>query len=256
MANLYAAKLALRLFLMTNTVWITRTLPSAQESVLAWQAAGFKAIAQPLLEIAKAPAAPKPPSPESMLVFTSKNGVFAFQGYGFAPQNKVITVGDATARAARLAGFKNVISAQGMSDDVTALIRETISLNTPIIHCGGRHLRGAIVEDLQAAGYAARRDLYYQTTPVKTWPDIDYSALSHIAFYSPLAAQTFYHLMKQDMAGNASLDIHALSFMSISLAVDAALEDLTPAQRLIAQAPNEASMLAHFNLTHSGLFKP
>lgn len=233
---------------MPKTVWITRTLPSGYESVRAWEAAGFTAIAKPLLKITNASNPPKAPSPKNLLVFTSKNGVFAFQGYGFKPLNKVITVGDATANAARIAGFKNVISAQGKSDDVTALIRKTISPNMPIIHCAGRHLRGRIVEDLQAAGYAARRDLYYETTPVKSWPNLPYASLTHIAFYSPLAAQSFYHLLKKDIADKASLDIHMLRFMSISLAVDAALEDLNPAQRFIAQAPNEMSMLTHPDL--------
>jgi len=228
---------------MTKTVWITRTLSNSENSVKSWDAEGYKTIAAPLLKLTNAPNPPNPPSADSLLVFTSKNGIFAYQGYGFNPQNKVITVGDATARAARAAGFNDVTSAQGVSSDVTALILKTVPQNTPIIHCGGAHLRGSIIEDLQAAGYGARRDLYYQTTPIETWPDMDYSALTHIAFYSPLAAQTFTNLLKQKMPNKASLDIHTLGFISISKAVDAALGDLHPAQRLIAQDPNEASMM-------------
>jgi len=218
-------------------------MPSAQDSARAWEAKGFKAVAAPLLRVVNAPETPAAPSPDSVLVFTSKNGVFAYQGYGFNPAHKVITVGDATAAAARAAGFTDVISAQGTSGDVTALILKTVATTTPIIHCAGRHIRGTISEDLRAAGYQARRDLYYQSQAVTTWPDIDYSALTHVAFYSPLAARTFQQLASQGLSAKFSLDIHTPVFISISRATDAALGELTAVQRYIANAPNEAAML-------------
>lgn len=232
---------------MTKTVWITRTQPSADDSVQAWEAKGYAAIAAPLLRVIHPPETPCAPSQKTVLVFTSKNGVFAFQGYGFAPRHKVITVGDATAAAARAAGFTDVTSAQGRSADVAALILKTVSKTTPIIHCGGRHIRGSIAQDLNAAGYSARRDLYYQSEAVTAWPVIDYAALTHIAFYSPLAAKTFCALTLESLSAEVSLDIHKLQFICISEATNAALDgmrgDFASVQRQIANTPDEATML-------------
>jgi len=229
---------------MTKIIWITRTQPSADDSARLWEAAGFKAIAAPLLRVVNAPERPAAPESDAVLVFTSKNGVFAFQGHGFKPQNKVITVGDATAAAARAAGFRDVASAKGVSADAAALCLKHVPKTTPIIHCAGRHVRGSIVEDLTASGYDARRDLYYQSEPVTAWPDIDYAAISHIAFYSPLAAKTFAALLHGKPSGRLSLDIHIPSLISISRATDATLEGVIDAKRVVAREPNEAAMLA------------
>jgi len=232
---------------MNKTVWITRTQPSAQASAKQWEAHGFNAIIAPLLKVVKALELPLKPSQDSVLVFTSKNGVFAFQSYGFTPQNTVIAVGDATAEAARAAGFTDVVSAQGTSADVTALILKTLSKDTPIIHCSGRHVHGSIMEDLEVAGYRVCRDIYYQSEAVRDLPDADFNAITHVIFYSPFAARTFRTLLMRRESVKASLDIHKLAFISISQATDAALGDLTPALRLIAKAPNEAAMLALFD---------
>lgn len=228
---------------MTRTIWISRTQPSAEQSAALWQEAGYSVITAPLLHIARTPRLPLEPPRESVLVFTSKNGVSAFKACGFAPRQKVITVGDATARAARDIGFTDVKSAQGTSQDVTDLILKTISKDITIIHCAGRHVRGSICEDLQDAGYHARRDLYYHSEPVTAWPDINYAALTHIAFYSPLAVRSFCNLLKDNALRPVSLDIHQLTFISISDAVDAEFEDVSPAMRRVAKAPNEAAML-------------
>jgi len=243
LANLCAVKLAIKFSLMTRTIWISRTQPSAEQSAALWQEAGYRTVTAPLLHIAHAPSLPLEPLPESVLVFTSKNGVRAFKAFGFAPRQKVITVGDATARAARDIGFTYVKSAQGTSQDVTDLILKTISKDVTIIHCAGRHVRGSICEDLQDAGYSARRDLYYHSEPITAWPDIDYSVLTHIAFYSPRAARSFCNLLSDITARPVSLDIHQLVFISISDAVDAEFEDLSLAMRRVAKRPNEAAML-------------
>lgn len=233
---------------MIKTIWITRTQPCADDSARLWQAQGFKTIVAPLLRVVNAPQKPAPPDPNALLVFTSKNAVFAYQTYGYKTGHKVITVGDASADAARAAGFQDVVSAQGCSEDVTALILKNIPKSTPIIHCAGRHIRGSIIEDLQAAGYTGQRDLYYQSEAVNLWPKIDYSAVSHIAFYSPLAARSFRELYMQDKTARALRDIHKRVFISISQATDAALGDLRAQARVIANLPNETAMLIKADL--------
>lgn len=219
---------------MSETIWITRTVPAAHKSAQAFAHLGLAAAIAPLLLISPPEAMPAIPPKDALLIFTSANGLDAFCGLTDARHWPVITVGAQTAAQARKAGFTNVSSADGTSKDVTALAKSSAALSTPIIHCAGPHVRGSISEDLSAAGYQARRDIYYRSTPVQNLPKIDLTKLNYLALYSPLAAKT--------LAGFKP-NLCAVTVLSISAATDTALGDLKAKSRLIAKAPNEAAML-------------
>lgn len=105
-------------------VWVTRAEPGAARTADRLTALGFTPITAPLLTLAPLPgaldAAPAPAA-VAALALTSPNGVGAF-----APliphfrRHPVFAVGDATAEAARAAGFADVRSASG---DIHALAR-------------------------------------------------------------------------------------------------------------------------------------
>lgn len=105
-------------------VWVTRAKPGAARTADRLTALGFEPVVVPLLTLAPLPgaldAAP-PPDAVAVLALTSPNGVEAF-----APliprfrDHPVFAVGDATAEAARAAGFADVRSASG---DIHALAR-------------------------------------------------------------------------------------------------------------------------------------
>ena len=105
-------------------VWVTRAEPGAARTADRLTALGFTPIIAPLLTLAPLPealhAAPDPAA-VAALALTSPNGVEAF-----APliprfrDHPVFAVGDATAEAARAAGFADVRSAAG---DIHALAR-------------------------------------------------------------------------------------------------------------------------------------
>ncbi|WP_409432403.1 uroporphyrinogen-III synthase [Litorimonas sp. RW-G-Af-16] len=218
-----------------KTIWITRTRPGAVDSAAAWQAAGYAPIIAPLLDVTPPQNSPQKPDSSATLIFTSANGVLAYQSFDFSTHHAVITVGDKTALAARSAGFGDVLSADGQSEDVTALVRAVVPKNTKIVHCAGKHVRGSIIEDLQAAGYSAQRDLYYQSAPVTALPDVDLAALSYVALYSPLAAKTLAAL---------SPDTSHMTAISLSPAIDAALGDQKFAAKYVSSSPHEAVMIA------------
>lgn len=105
-------------------VWVTRAEPGAARTADRLTALGFTPLVVPLLTLAPLPgaldAAPDPAA-VAVLALTSPNGVEAF-----APliprfrDHPVFAVGDATAEAARAAGFADVRSASG---DIHALAR-------------------------------------------------------------------------------------------------------------------------------------
>ena len=219
---------------MSETIWITRTLPAAHKSAQAFAHLGLAAAIAPLLLVSPPEAMPAIPPKEALLIFTSANGLSAFCQLTDNRHWPVVTVGAQTAVQARKAGFKTVSSADGTSEDVTALVKSSTDLSTPIIHCAGEHVRGSITEDLRAGGYQARRDLYYRSAPVDKVPKIDLTRLNFLALYSPLAAKTLARFKP---------DLTTVTLLSISAATDAALGDLKAQARLIAKAPNEAAML-------------
>ncbi|MBK1970712.1 uroporphyrinogen-III synthase, partial [Brevundimonas diminuta] len=103
-------------------VWVTRAEPGAARTADRLTALGFTPITAPLLTLEPLPGAlDAVPAPAAVaaLALTSPNGVEAF-----APlisrfrRHPVFAVGDATAEAARAAGFADVRSASG---DIHAL---------------------------------------------------------------------------------------------------------------------------------------
>lgn len=219
-------KLTAELPLMTN-VWLTRTNPSAQESAVVWRGAGFDPILEPLLEISAVPH--DQISKDAVLIFTSKNAVDYLECQG----QRAICVGDATAEKARDAGFSDVISVDGTSEDVTHWVEQNIKASQLICHISGWHVRGSIVEDLSTAGYSAQRVKVYRSSARPIWPR---QPFLRVALYSPLAAKVF--------AGEASSrDVSAITAVCISQAAADELSGLALKSLHVAARPREDELI-------------
>ena len=208
-------------------VWITRTLPAADESASNWGEAGFEPILAPLLKIEAVAHEPLPKT--ETLIFTSKNAIDHIVCAG----QRAICVGDATAEKARTAGYSNVISVDGTSTDITAWVKDTLQKTEPLCHVSGWHVRGRIAEDLQSLGYSARRVKVYRSVPRPVWPS---EAFSMVAFYSPLAAKTFAELAK-------TRDVTELEAICISEATAKELGDLYLKSKYFPARPREDELI-------------
>lgn len=85
-------------------------------------ALAFVPLVQPLLAIRPLPQTVPDPGRFAALVFTSANGVAAFASLTSDRSRPVFTVGDATAAAARTAGFARVQSARGDLNQLAAFL--------------------------------------------------------------------------------------------------------------------------------------
>ena len=96
-------------------VLVTRPAEDAENLLRALEARGHQALLAPLLTIAPNKDPPGPPELTGVqaLLFTSANGVRAFAGLSDWRDLPVFTVGDASAAAARQAGFARVEGAGG-----------------------------------------------------------------------------------------------------------------------------------------------
>ncbi|MGB3456023.1 MAG: uroporphyrinogen-III synthase [Litorimonas sp.] len=177
---------------MTTRLWLSRTEPAAR-SATAWAEAGFDPVVAPLITIEPVKASAEVPE-QASFIFTSAHGVRNCPVPGGT--RRVYAVGPATAKAAREAGFVNVVKGGG---DWKSLI-EVIEINVePFIHFCGSTLQGAMVEALLAKGAQAERRVVYRNIGVSDWP-LDPSSVEAVALYSPLAARTLLGLPHRDLS--------------------------------------------------------
>jgi len=215
-------------------IWITRTAPAAFKSADLWVKEGFATEVAPVLEVSKPREQPDLPVRDGVIIFTSGNAAKAFADMTLLRHWPVVTPGYQTQRISHGLGVRTVTSANGTSEDVTKLVMEKYTTARPIFHCSGNHVRGSITEDLAAVGYRVRRDVYYLSTPVAQMPNIRPEQMDYVALYSPLAAKI--------LAGFTP-DLTGATLLCLSPAVEEALGDLPCKARLIAESPNELSLI-------------
>ncbi|WP_447911175.1 uroporphyrinogen-III synthase [Brevundimonas bullata] len=217
-------------------VWITRAQPGATRTAARLTALGFDPIVAPLLTLRPLPealsAAPDL-SNVAALTFTSPNGVAAFAALVPAPllrDRPVFAVGDATAEAARAAGFHDARSAAGDVHDLARLIA-TSPIQGLILAPGAREPAG----DLPALlpNHNIQRLPVYAAEETDATPPADFDA---VLVHSPRAARALAAILTHQAAAQRLA-------VCISAAAAAPLAALGFAEIRTADAPDEASML-------------
>lgn len=215
-------------------VWITRAQPGAARTAARLTALGFAPVVAPLLTIrplSDALADAPDLTTVAALAFTSPNGVEAFAALTSALRDRpVFAVGDATAEAARAAGFADARSAAG---DIHALARliNASPIKGLILAPGAREPAG----DLPAL----LPDHDVQRLPVYAAEETDAAApadFDTVLLHSPRAARALVTALTPDAAAQRLA-------VCISAAAAAPLAALGFAEIRTADAPEETSML-------------
>ncbi len=221
---------------MSLRVAITRSLPEADRTADRVRSMGAEPIVAPLLTIIPC-AYDTNVEASQALIFTSVNGVRAFPDARRMSAKLVLTVGDATAEAARAAGFTDVLSADGNVHALAALAKAQLTPDAgALIHIGGEHLAGDLAGELRAAGFVVERRIAYTARAATTLPAGLLQPLEIVLFHSARAAETFVALG----APNAA----KLTAACISPAVAKAASATVWAQMIVSPAPREDALLA------------
>ncbi len=220
-------------------IWITRAQPGADVTAERVRALGHDAIVAPLLQVIVLSDVVVDLRGVAALAFTSANGVRAFADASGERSLKVFAVGAATAQAARKAGFKSVLSADG---DVEALAEGIAArrgeLRGAVLHPGAAEPAGDLAGSLEKHGVEARRLILYETTPVELGA-AEAEALARsdaVLLHSPRAAQVLARLLKTHPAP----DLRALG---LSKAVVQPLGRTKLAAKAFPPFPMEAALL-------------
>lgn len=220
-------------------IWITRAQPGADVTAERVRALGHEALVAPLLAVRVLPDVQVDLHGVAALAFTSANGVRAFADANGERALKVFAVGAATAQAARTAGFKSVLSADG---DVEALAEGIAArrgeLRGAVLHPGALEPAGDLAGALEKQGVEARRLVLYETAPVDlTEAQADRLTQSDaVLLHSPRAAQVLAKILKT----HPSPDLRALG---LSKAVIQPLARTRMAAKAFPPFPLEAALL-------------
>ena len=194
---------------------------------------GFEPVVRPLLRIERLPAT-APAAPPDALIFTSVNGLAAWTDLSPDRATPVLTVGAATAAAARAAGFASVRSADGDIEALAAQIRADPALKSArLLHPAAETPAG----DLGAliGGHARLETLpVYRAVETGAAPP---EAFDAVLIHSPRAARALSATLPPAAAEGRIA-------CTISARAAAPLTALPFAEIRIAASPDEASLLA------------
>ena len=220
-------------------IWITRAHPAAEATAERIRALGHEAVVAPLLTVRNIEDVEIDLTGVAALAFTSANGVRAFAERSGERSLRVFAVGGATAQAARQAGFRSVLSADG---DVEALAHgiagRRAELKGAVLHAGAAEPAGDLVGDLARRGLEARTLALYETTPVQI-SDAQARSLvkcDTVLLHSPRAARALARLLRAHPAPQ-------LRALGLSPSVLKPLARVKPAARLAPPYPLEAALL-------------
>lgn len=227
-------------------VLVTRPEADAEPLVHELAARGYGACLAPMLTIRFDPAVEVDLSGVQALLFTSANGVRAFVHLCPRRDLPVIAVGEATAEAARSAGFPDVDVAGG---DSAALADRVVATRKPqdgvLFHAAGSVRAGDLKGQLAAQGFAVRRTPLYAAETARRLPDSAVRALrggrvAAALFFSPRTAKTFVTLARTaDLVDPCG----SVTAVCLSSAVANTVSDLPWRDVHTAGRPDQAALL-------------
>ena len=230
---------------------VTRPREDAAPLVRALAQRGVEALLAPMLTILPVAEAPRRLAEcltgAQAVLFTSANGVRAFAAASPRRELPVLAVGDASAAAARIAGFRAVASADGNVDDLAELAAARLSPGAgALVHAAGTTVAGDLAGRLVERGFIVHRAVLYQAVPATSLEPAAAAAMRRgeaaaALFFSPRTAATFVRLAAAAGVGDAC---RAMTAVALSPAVATAFAALSWRAVRVAARPGQGDLLA------------
>jgi len=229
---------------------VTRPDEDASATIAALEALGHEAIASPLLTIQPIAGAAIPDRAWQAILVTSANGARAIAAHPDFEKLKsipVLTVGAASAEAAREAGFTSVVSAEGNVDLLVELVASKLEPSAgPLLHVAGSVTAGDLKGGLETKGFRVVRVVLYEAQAAKHLLDVAREALmagtiDGVLFYSPRTAASFATLVK---AVGLEATLKPLIAYCLSAPVAEALVGLPFCDIQVSDEPRQSALLS------------
>lgn len=234
---------------MKKRVLVTRPEPGASETAARLEALGFDAVVLPLTRIAPLEPDPLPDrNAFDAIAVTSVNALRHASPEMLEPLSGMpaFAVGDATAEAARQAGFATVFSASGTAVDLTALIAAQMPAGSCILHLAGRDRTAGFAEALQEHGFHLQIVEVYTAEKVSYPTDFLMATFAAGPVWAAPVLSTRAALLLGDLIAHAGLKhiFENTRFFCISEKVAAALGDAANGRANVSTEPTEESVMA------------
>ncbi|MDQ2102896.1 uroporphyrinogen-III synthase [Azospirillum isscasi] len=184
-------------------ILVTRPAEDSEPLAARLRGLGFRVSLEPMLEIRWLDGPEPDVGNVQALLFTSANGVRGYARRTSRRDRPAYAVGDATATAAREAGFAQVESASGDVYALAALVRGRCTATAgPLLHVAGTKLAGDLSGLLAEAGFSVLRETLYDAVPTERLSDGTAAALrtgtlDAVLFFSPRTARSFVRLVAE-----------------------------------------------------------
>ena len=227
-------------------VLVTRSEPGASRTAARLSALGAQPLIAPVLRATHRDVNPSLATDVQAVLVTSGHGARALARLAATDDVVILAIGDASAAAARAAGYTEVLSANGDGADLVDLALSRLAPGAgPLVHVRGVHVARAIGDQLRSAGFTVRDVIAYEALPADALPEpateaLRAGALDAALFHSPRGAAVFTQLSEDIEASSDSLRPIAVAISPAALAPlpERVFRALTSADR-----PNEEAML-------------
>lgn len=209
-------------------------------------AMGFRPVLAPALQIEDLSVILPDSSAAQGLIFSSANGVRAFERLRPDPgffRKPVFAVGDHTASVAMAVGFTDVRSAAGTMKDLVALIRRQMVPPSKLLHLRGRDGRDnpAILLP-QSEGWSVDGITLYNAEPVQApaleaVEALESGQVDAVMFYSARSAASFMTLYKR-------FNFRGIQALCLADSVVESLDRSQWAEIIVSARPDQSGMLA------------
>ncbi|MDF2234682.1 uroporphyrinogen-III synthase [Albimonas sp. CAU 1670] len=221
---------------------VTRPEPAAARLAAALEAEGWRTLSAPLMRFETLPA-PADPAGAWAIALTSASGARAAPAGEALRAPPCFCVGEATAEAARAAGFADVRAADGDAAALAELIAAQAPQGAEILHLRGRHGGEDLAEALAARGLRLRQAVVYAMSAAEALPPEADAALAAgevkmIPVFSPRSGAILARLLSRRH------DLSRTVAVAISRAAAEGLDACGFARVEIAAAPTRKAMRA------------
>lgn len=238
-------------------VLVTRPEPQAETTAARLVALGHEPVVAPMLVVVSEPDVVLALDEVAALVITSKTAVDVVAGRPDLPSLTglpLYVVGDATAAAAREAGFTRVVSAAG---DVMALAdtirRDALPAGATVLHLAGRDRADDLTALLAPDGITVAIAVLYRAEPAETLPEpvaaaLRAGAIDAILVYSERSAAALAASIDRAGLSDAVRDVAV-----VAISARAAAPFAGHGRIAVAVEPDEASLFAALDHVERGV---
>ncbi len=239
-----------------RTFIITRPASDSARFMEAVRKAGHAVLASSLLSIRFHEDAAIPARDWQAVAVTSANGARAIARHPMQERivrAKAVTVGPASTKAAREAGFSDILQAQGDVEAVIRLIRKRLDPEAgPILYASGAVTRGDLEGELSTSGFEVVRAVLYEAVRAEQLSEevqdfLASGGRSTVALYSPRSAKIWAALARD---AGLEAEVARQDYGCLSRNVERALcEELPVAGDIVVpERPDEAAFLSALGL--------